>query len=68
MMDKARNNREQHIRYKLEKWKNIVTFDILNNISKNVTLVQLMNSVGKASHAVSLEGKCIFDFFLKPFC
>ena len=33
---------DQHLRYKLEQWKKIGTFDIMNNISKYVILVQLM--------------------------
>ena len=42
MLDKERNFGEQHLRYKLEKWKKTDTFDIMNNINEYVTLVQLM--------------------------
>ena len=46
MADKARNKGQQCLRYKMEKSKRVGTFDILNNISKHVTLVQLMASLG----------------------
>ena len=36
--------------------------DILNDISKNFTLVQLMNSLGNVNHAISIVGYWIFDF------
>ena len=34
---------------------------ILNDISEYFTLVQLMDTVGNVTHAVSIVGKCIFD-------
>ena len=34
---------------------------ILKNISANVTLVQLMESLGNAHHAISVVGSWIFD-------
>ena len=61
MVDKEGNKDEQRLRYKLEKWQNAGYFDILNNISKYVTLVQLMDSLGDMNHAVSVDGKWIFD-------
>ena len=42
MTDQKRRKWDQNLRYKLEHWKKIDTFDIMNNISKYVTLVQLM--------------------------
>ena len=33
-----------------------VSFDIIHDISENVTLVQLMDAVGDANHAVSIVG------------
>ena len=39
----------------------MVTFDILNNISKYVILVKLVDSLGKMNHAVSVVGKWLFD-------
>ena len=36
-------------------------FDILNDISEYVTLVQLMDSLGNLNHAISMIGYWIFD-------
>ena len=36
-------------------------FYILNDISENVTLVQLMDSLGNFNHAISMVGNLIFD-------
>ena len=40
-------------------------FDIIQDISENVTLVQLICSVGNVNHAVSIVGYWIFDSNLK---
>ena len=61
MLDQAREFGEQYIRYKLETWKKTGTFDIPNNISEYVALVQLMDSLGNTNHAVRMVGKLIFD-------
>ena len=37
------------------------TFDILNNISEYITLVQLIDSFGNKNHAGSVFGKWISD-------
>ena len=36
-------------------------FDILNGISENVTLVQLMDTLENMNHATSILGYWIFD-------
>ena len=36
-------------------------YDILNNISEDVTLVQLMESLGNMNNAISVVGYWIFD-------
>ena len=36
-------------------------YEILENISANVTLVQLMDSLGNVNHAISVVGSWIFD-------
>ena len=36
-------------------------YDIFNNITANVTLVQLMYSLGNVNHAISVVGSWIFD-------
>ena len=36
-------------------------FDVLNDISANFTLVQLMESLGNVNHAISILGHWIFE-------
>ena len=48
-------------RYNLKRWNKKGGFDILNDMSENVTLVQLMDSLGSFNHAISILGYCIFD-------
>ena len=43
------------------KYKKKGEYDILENISANVTLVQLMDSLGNVNHAISVVGSWIFD-------
>ena len=38
-----------------------VYFNIFNNISEHVTLVQLIDSLGNANNAISVVGYWIFD-------
>ena len=52
---------EQRLQYNLNVWHKNDTFDILNNISEYVTLVQLMVSIGNLNHAISIVGYWIFD-------
>ena len=40
-------------------------FDILNDINENITLVQLMESIGEFNYAISIVGYCIFDYSYK---
>ena len=61
MKKKLRHNGEQHLRYNLKKWKNKGAFDILNDISENVTLVQLMDTPGNVNHAIIILGYWISD-------
>ena len=61
MLYKSRNKGEQHLHYKLEKWKKMCTFGSLNNISEHVTLVQLMYLLVNVNHAVSVVGNYIVD-------
>ena len=60
MFDKERNKDEQHLSYILEQWKKIVSFGIMNNISENITLVQLIDSLFNVDHEVSVVVKWIF--------
>ena len=52
---------EQHLGYNLKKWENKVAFDILNDVSENFTLVQLMFTLINVNHAISIVGYWIFD-------
>ena len=52
---------EQNLQYNLTIWKKNNDFDILNDINEDVTLVQLMDSLGNVNHAISVVGYWIFD-------
>ena len=43
------------------KYKQTGSYNILKDISENVTLVQLMYSLGNVNHAISVVGYWIFD-------
>ena len=60
MLYQARKFGEQHIRYKLKKWNKLGTFDILNNFSGYLTLLQLLDSLGNVNNAVTVVVKWIF--------
>ena len=48
---------EKRLRYGLEQWNKIDSFDSLNNISEDVILVNLMTSLGNVNRAVSVVVK-----------
>ena len=56
MNNKFLHKDEQRLKYNLKKWKNEGAFDILNDISENVTLAQLMDSLGNVNRAISIVG------------
>ena len=47
--------------YKLIKYKKMCGYKILEDISENITLFQLMDSLGNVNHAISVVGNWIFD-------
>ena len=49
------------VHYKLIKYKKKGGYKILENISSNVTLVQLMDSLVNVNHSISVFGHWIFD-------
>ena len=50
-------------------WQKYDAFDILNNVSEYVNLVQLMDSLGNLNHAISIVGYWISDFnYNKSLC
>ena len=61
MLNPKRNKGEARVHYKLEKYRKKGEYDILKNISENVTLVQLMDSLGNVNHAISVVGSWTFD-------
>ena len=42
-------------------------FDIIENVSEYVSLVQLMDSLGNVNHAISIVGYWIFDSNYKKY-
>ena len=52
---------EPKVHYSLVKYKKKGSYDILKNISENVTLVHLIGSLGNFSFAISVVGYWIFD-------
>ena len=57
----ARKKFEHNIHYNTNQWKIKESFEIINNISVHVTLVQLMKTVGNVNHIASIERNWIFD-------
>ena len=61
MKNREKIKGEQNLRYNLTIWKKVYAFDILNYISENVTLLQLMDSLGNVNNSISILVHCIFD-------
>ena len=61
MINKKRNKGEARVHYKLIKYKKMGEYKILEDISANFTLIQLMDSLGNVNHAISVVGSWIFD-------
>ena len=53
MLNRKRNKDEARVHSKLMKYKKIGDYKILEDISANVTLVQLMDSIGNVNNAIS---------------
>ena len=56
------NKGEHNLIYNLKTWVKQGNFYILNYISENVTLVQLMDTLGNVNHDISILGYWIFDY------
>ena len=52
---------ERKVHYILMKYEKKGSYDILSDISENITLVQLLDSIGDVNHAISGVGYWIFD-------
>ena len=61
MKNRRKIKGEQNLQYNLTIQTKNYDFDILNGISEDVTLVQLMDSLGNVNHATSVVGYWIFD-------
>ena len=61
LKNNKRNKGEARVRYNLIKYKKKEIYKILEYISENFTLVQLMGSLGNVNHAISVVGNWIFD-------
>ena len=69
MSNRRKIKGEQNLRYNLTIWRKNDDSDVLNDISENVTLVQLMESLVNVNHAISIVGHWIFDSkYKKPLC
>ena len=60
MINNKINVGEARVHYKLIKYNKKGEYKILEDISANVTLVQLMDSLGNVNHAISAAGNWIF--------
>ena len=56
MSNRKEKKGEQNLRYNLTIWSENDAFDILNGISENFTLVQLMELLGNLNHAIIIVG------------
>ena len=52
---------EARVHYKLMKYNKMREYKNIEDIIENVTLVQLMDSLGNENHAISVVGNWIFD-------
>ena len=61
MKNRGKIKGEQNLRYNLTIWKLNDSFDILNDISGNLSFVQLMDSLVNVNHSIGIVGHWIFD-------
>ena len=61
MQNRKRNKGEPRVHYNQKKYRHKSEYDIFKFITSNVTLVQLMDSLGNVNHAISVVGSWIFD-------
>ena len=61
LKNEKRIQNEPRVYYSLIKYKQKGSYDIMENISENVTLAQLMDSIGNVNHAIIVVGYWIFD-------
>ena len=61
LINNKRKIDETKVHYNLIKYKKKGLYKFLEDISKHVTLVQFMDSLGNANHAISVVGNWIVD-------
>ena len=61
MKNKLCHKGEQYLRCNLNKWKKKGGFDILNNISEDITLVYLIYTLVNVNNSISIVGYWVFD-------
>ena len=61
MLNNKINKGEARVHYKLMKYMKMGEYKILEDISANVTLGQLMDSLGNVNHSISVVGSWIFE-------
>ena len=61
MKNRIKINVEQNLQYNLTIWNKNYAFDILNDTSEDLTLVQLMDSLVNVNRYISIVGYWIFD-------
>ena len=60
MLNRKINKGETRVHYKLIKYKKMGEYKVLEDISADLTLVQLMDSLGNVNHAISVVVSLIF--------
>ena len=63
--DHVRNKGEKRCRYKIFQWRIKGSFDIFNDISDHIMLIQLRDTSGNFNHVVSITGCRIFFPIIK---
>ena len=61
MSNRSKIKGEQSLRYNMTILRENDAFDILNDSSEDVNLVQLMDSLGNVNNDISIVGHWIFD-------
>ena len=61
LKNKKTNKGEPKVHYNMMKYNKMREYNFLEDISANVTLVQLMDSLGNVNHAIIVVRKWIFD-------
>ena len=61
MKNRRRIKGEQNLKYNQKIWQKSYAFDIINDISEDEILAQLLDSQGNMNHAISIVGHWIFD-------